>query len=197
LLLYRWFQWCKTWNLKFLLKTDISLQIYLQLTPLNVGTFSPSLSYVPDFWLPLNVQLYKAVSNVKRCCMVVCHPVFKQLNGTLTKSDGTSPCSLERATSPCPKPHESSTWTGCRGLLQGLQHVEGPTLSRQSVHRWWWSCQPYAPTLHFPHISVLVLISVRGWVKPWAIMWLEGLGKLKNKSMTSSGLEIATFRLVV
>jgi hypothetical protein len=45
-----------------------------------------------------------------------------------------------------------------------------------------------------PGIS-LVLISVRGWVGPMAIMWLEGLYQLKNP-MTSSELEPATFRLV-
>jgi hypothetical protein len=41
----------------------------------------------------------------------------------------------------------------------------------------------------------LVLISVRGWVDPRAVVRLEGLGKLKKKS-ASSELEPATFRLV-
>jgi hypothetical protein len=40
----------------------------------------------------------------------------------------------------------------------------------------------------------LVLFSIRG-VDPRAIVWLEGLGQLKNP-MTSSGIEPATFRLV-
>jgi hypothetical protein len=40
----------------------------------------------------------------------------------------------------------------------------------------------------------LVLISVRDWVDPRAIVRLEGLGKLKK--YTSSELEHATFRLV-
>jgi hypothetical protein len=27
----------------------------------------------------------------------------------------------------------------------GLWDVEAPTFSKQSAHRWWWGCQPYAP----------------------------------------------------
>jgi hypothetical protein len=41
----------------------------------------------------------------------------------------------------------------------------------------------------------LVLISVSGWVDPRTIVWLEGLGQLKNP-ITSSEIEPATFRLV-
>jgi hypothetical protein len=38
-------------------------------------------------------------------------------------------------------------------------------------------------------------ISLRGGVDPRAIVCMEGLGQLKN-SVTSSGIELATFQLV-
>jgi hypothetical protein len=41
----------------------------------------------------------------------------------------------------------------------------------------------------------LVLIFVRGWVDPTALVRLEGLGQLEN-IIISSGLEPATFQLV-
>jgi hypothetical protein len=46
-----------------------------------------------------------------------------------------------------------------------------------------------------PSGRFLVLISVRGWADPRAIVRVEGLGQLNNP-MTSSGIEPATFRLV-
>jgi hypothetical protein len=46
-----------------------------------------------------------------------------------------------------------------------------------------------------PSGMFLVLISVRGCVDPRAIVRLKGLGQLKN-SMTSSGIETVTFRLI-
>jgi hypothetical protein len=41
----------------------------------------------------------------------------------------------------------------------------------------------------------LVLISIRDWVDPRAIVRMKGLGQFKNP-MTSTGIETATFRLV-
>jgi hypothetical protein len=82
-----------------------------------------------------------------------------------------------------------------RGGPTGLWDVEVPTFSRQSAQRWWSGCQPYAPASPLPSGRFQVLVSVRGWVEPRAIMWLEVLSQLKNP-MTSPGIELATFRLV-
>jgi MoaA/NifB/PqqE/SkfB family radical SAM enzyme len=65
----------------------------------------------------------------------------------------------------------------------GLCDVEAPTVSRQSAHRRRWGCQPYTPAALYPPGRFLVLISVRGWVDPRAIVRLEGLGQLKKKHL--------------
>jgi hypothetical protein len=64
----------------------------------------------------------------------------------------------------------------------GLWDVEALTFSRQSAHRWRWSCQPYAPAALYPqeHSWYLLCISLRRWVEPRAIVRLKGLGQLKN-----------------
>jgi hypothetical protein len=76
----------------------------------------------------------------------------------------------------------------------GLWDVEAPTFSRQSAHRWRWGCQLHAPAALYCPGRFLVLISVRSWVDPRAIVRLEGLGQFKNP-MTSSRFEPAALRL--
>jgi hypothetical protein len=87
------------------------------------------------------------------------------------------------------------TWVKREGRAIPITGREGP-----------WGCE----TSRLPHFldnrlaalragrpwRSLVLIFVREWVNPRAIVRLEGLGKLKKNPMTSSRIEPATFRFV-
>jgi hypothetical protein len=77
----------------------------------------------------------------------------------------------------------------------GLWDVEAVIFCGQQAHKWWWG-QPYSPAALYPQEDSWYSYLLHAESTLRVIVCLEGLSQSKN-SVTSWGIETATFRLVV
>ena len=129
----------------------------------------------------ISIVHYRGTSvHVIRCASAVCK---------MCLSHGT-------CRSHCHDHHQGKNQSHYRvGQVQRVAGGWGSQISRQPAHE----CGKVVSPMYWPAFTpqeiFLALISVRGWVNPRAIVWLEGICQWKIP-MTPSGIELATFRLV-
>jgi hypothetical protein len=161
-------------------------------TPLSSTNVQLSITYTP---INVCVSLYSAPSlTLKMELAASARHVFRHLPN-YTASHLIRPYTLFTVVT-------STNLLKCKGKAVPLQAWSGPEGSRKlRFPDYTTTAQVGGKVVSLthrppsPHEMLLVLISVRGWVDPRAIVRSEGLCSWKTP-MTPSGIEPATFRFV-